>query len=350
MARSGDEFLVRESSDVTLDGEIWGLEVEKADGGTKKYGIAGADGKAEKARKEAETARVAAETKRSEDETARAQAETARAAAEKERAAQQVKNNADQAANNAAAQGLIAVIVEDYDPKTLKPNGAGQNGKMYLVPMPEANAMADAIPVSFALTPTGNGDYVAQRVDSREVGAAGDVYVEWLWVNGQFERIGLSTATLDPITTDIIDAVVAGKNPQGKQVLTTTGLSYLWTQLKAVFAAIGHKHPTSDVTGLDAALGDKATKAELKTVQDSLGKMAIVGGTVSDMNGINRTGFYTGYNNPKGAPTDQAGAHWHIIHMQYASGWKAQIATSFGDGPVYKRVMFEGVWKPWLEL
>ena len=271
MARSGDKFLVRESSDVTLDGEIWGLEVEKADGGTKKYGIAGADGKAEKARKEAETARVAAETKRSEDETARAQAETARAAAEKERAAQQVKNNADQAANNAAAQGLIAVIVEDYDPKTLKPNGAGQNGKMYLVPMPEANAMADAIPVSFALTPTGNGDYVAQRVDSREVGAAGDVYVEWLWVNGQFERIGLSTATLDPITTDIIDAVVAGKNPQGKQVLTTTGLSYLWTQLKAVFAAIGHKHPTSDVTGLDAALGDKATKAELKTVQDSLG-------------------------------------------------------------------------------
>lgn len=78
--------------------------------------------------------------------------------------------------------------------------------------------------------------------------------------------------------------------------------------------------------------------------------MAIAGGTVSDMNGINRTGFYTGYNNPKGAPTDQAGAHWHIIHMQYASGWKAQIATSFGDGSVYKRVMFEGVWKPWWKL
>ena len=78
--------------------------------------------------------------------------------------------------------------------------------------------------------------------------------------------------------------------------------------------------------------------------------MPVLGGAVSDMNGINRTGFYTGYNNPKGAPTDQAGTHWHIIHMQYASGWKAQIATSFGDGPVYKRVMFEGVWKPWWKL
>ena len=276
MARSEDKFLVRESSDVALDGEIWGLEVKQSDGGTKKYGIAGADGQAEKARKEAETARAAAETKRSEDESARAQAETARAAAEKERAAQQAKNNADQAANNAAAQGLIAVIVEDYDPETLKPNGDGQNGKMYLVPMPEANAMAEAIPVSFALTPTGDGEYTARQVDARSA-AAGDVYVEWLWINNQFERIGLSTATLDPITTDHIDAVVSGESPQGKQVLTLTGLSYFWTKLKTAFAAIAHKHVTGDVTGLDAALVDKATKAELKTVQDSLGRFGITG-------------------------------------------------------------------------
>lgn len=86
MARSEDKFLVRESSDVALDGEIWGLEVKQSDGGTKKYGIAGADGQAEAARKEAEAARVNAETKRAEDEAERVQAETARAAAELERA------------------------------------------------------------------------------------------------------------------------------------------------------------------------------------------------------------------------------------------------------------------------
>ena len=269
MAKSEDRFLVRASQDVSLDGEIWGAEVHMSDGSTKTYGIAGADGQAEAARKEAETSRVNAEAKRAEDEEARTQAESARVTAEQERAAQQVKNNADQAANNAAAQGLIAVIVEDYDPVTLKPNGSGQNGKMYLVPMPEANAMAEAIPVSFALTPTDGGEYTARQVDARSA-AAGDVYVEWLWINNQFERIGLSTATLDPITTDHIDAVVSGESPQGKQVLTLTGLTYLWTKLKTAFAAIAHKHVTGDVTGLDTALGDKATKAELKTVQDSL--------------------------------------------------------------------------------
>ena len=269
MAKSEDRFLVRASQDVSLDGEIWGAEVHMSDGSTKTYGIAGADGQAEAARKEAETSRVNAEAKRAEDEEARTQAESARVTAEQERAAQQVKNNADQAANNAAAQGLIAVIVEDYDPVTLKPNGSGQNGKMYLVPMPEANAMAEAIPVSFALTPTDGGEYTARQVDARSA-AAGDVYVEWLWINNQFERIGLSTATLDPITTDHIDAVVSGESPQGKQVLTLTGLTYLWTKFKTAFAAIAHKHVTGDVTGLDTALGDKATKAELKTVQDSL--------------------------------------------------------------------------------
>lgn len=274
MAKSEDRFLVRTSQDVTLDGEIWGAEVHASDGSVKTYGIAGADGQAEAARKEAETAREAAETKRAEDEAARVDAESKRVTAEQERAAQQAKNNSDQAANNAAAQGLIAVIVDNYDPETLKPNGEGQNGKMYLVPMPEANARAEATPVSFALTPTGDGEYTARQVDARSA-AAGDVYVEWLWINNQYERIGLSTATLDPITTDHIDAVASGDSPQGKQVLTLTGLTYLWAKLKTAFAAITHKHVIGDVTGLESELGDKATKAELKTVQDSLSQMIV---------------------------------------------------------------------------
>ena len=344
MAKSDDRFLVRASQDVSLDGEIWGAEVHMSDGSTKTYGIAGADGQAEAARKEAETTREVAETKRAEDEAARTQAETTRAAAEQERAAQQVKNNADQAANNAAAQGLIAVIVEDYDPVTLKPNGSGQNGKMYLVPIPEANAMAEAIPVSFALTPTDGGEYIARQVDARAA-AAGDVYVEWLWINNQFERIGLSTATLDPITTDHIDAVVSGESPQGKQVLTLTGLTYLWTKLKTVFAAFTHKHVTGDVTGLDTALGDKATKAELKTVQDSLGRVpftAYPGTALNDLtNGL--TVYYdSSYNAPSSYGIVCA------VSEEY-NNWIFQVAFStYGD--IFTRLKINHAeWTEWVK-
>lgn len=173
---------------------------------------------------EAETARAAAET-------ARVDAEKARATAEEERAAQQVKNNADQAANNAAALGLYAVKLNDgqYDPNTLKPTISGQNGKMYLVPIPAAAA------ASFVAL-TG-----AKALDE------GDTCVEWMWADG-WERVGLSNATLEGLTTDEIDTVVADGTLQSKSVLNGIGLSYLWTKLKSKFS----------------------TKAELKTVQDSL--------------------------------------------------------------------------------
>lgn len=345
MAKSEDRFLVRASQDVTLDGEIWGAEVRASDGSVKTYGIAGADGQAEAARKEAETAREAAETKRAEDEAARTQAETARAASEKERAAQQVKNNADQAANNAAAQGLIAVIVDNYDPETLKPNGEGQNGKMYLVPMPEANA----IPVSFALTPTGDGEYTARQVDARSA-AAGDVYVEWLWINNQYERIGLSTATLDPITTDHIDAVASGDSPQGKQVLTLTGLTYLWAKLKTAFSAIGHKHPTSDVTGLDTALGDKATKAELKTVQDSLSLCVPYVTGVKDLDSIPNTFcFFMTDASPAGSPAESG--EWFVgLQFRLNDRWMTQALFPIGSTSIYMRAINNGNKYNWIKL
>lgn len=85
MAKSEDRFLLRASQDVSLDGEVWGLQQHLSEGGVRIYGIAGADGQAEAARKEAETAREAAETKRAEDEAARVRAETARAATEEAR-------------------------------------------------------------------------------------------------------------------------------------------------------------------------------------------------------------------------------------------------------------------------
>ena len=165
--------------------------------------------------------------------------------------AKQAKNNADQAANNQAAQGLVAVILTsgEYDTDTLEPTVSGEVGKMYLVPMPQAQAVAAALPVAFTLEETGDGTYAATRAASAE---DGDTYVEWLWINATWERIGLSTATIDPITTDQIDAVCSDGAPQGKQVLNLTGLSYLWAKLKSwatsAFAAVSHKHAAADVT------------------------------------------------------------------------------------------------------
>lgn len=255
MAKSEDRFLVRASQDVSLDGEIWGAEVHMSDGSTKTYGIAGGDGQAEAARKEAETARESAETKRAEDEAARVDAESKRAAAEQERAAQQVKNNADQAANNAAAQGLQVVKLNEgqFDPYTLMPTVSGEVGKLYFVPIPSQamSALAALMDV-----PAGDGQ---------------DNYLEWMSIDGKWERVGMSNATLVGLTTDEIDRIAAGEQVASESVLGGTGLTYLWAKLKTAFAAIAHKHVTGDITGLDTALGDKATKAELKTVQDSLG-------------------------------------------------------------------------------
>ena len=252
MAKSDDRFLVRASQDVSLDGEIWGAEVHMSDGSTKTYGIAGADGQAEAARKEAETAREAADAKRTEDEAARTQAETARAAAEQYRAAQQVKNNADQAANNAAAQGLQVVKLNEgqFDPDTLMPTVSGEVGKLYFVPIPSQAMSALAALVD---VPAGDGQ---------------DNYLEWMSIDGKWERVGMSNATLVSLTTDEIDRIVAGEQVTSESVLDGTKLSYYMTKIKTAFAAFAHKHVTGDVTGLDTALGDKATKAELKTVQD----------------------------------------------------------------------------------
>ena len=225
---------------------------------TAEEGRAGAEterAEAESDRIQAESDRASAETARTEAEEDRADAETLRISAEQERATAQAKNNADQQANNASAQGLVAVILTsgEYDPDTLEPTVEGAVGKMYLVPMPQAQAVAAAIPVRFSLQSQDDGTYVATQAAA----ADGDTYVEWLWIAGAWERIGLSTATIDPITTDQIDSVCSDGAPQGKQVLNLTGLSYLWAKVKAwatgAFAALSHTHPASQVTGLTAS-------------------------------------------------------------------------------------------------
>lgn len=177
----------------------------------------------EQVRTAAESARVRAEQERTQSEDARNQAEQARVSIEQERVRseatrteQQAKNNADQAANNAAAQGLLMRVLGEgeYNPQTGEPTISGETGKMYLVPV------------------SSSGD---------------NKYAEWLWIDGVFERVGMTGATVDPITTDDIDEVVQGTDKQGTGVLSTTGLTYLWTKLKGAFAAHSHTHSANDI-------------------------------------------------------------------------------------------------------
>lgn len=184
----------------------------------------GARGSAEQQRVTAEEGRATAEASRAKAEDARAAAETARADSQKANDAAQAKNNADQAANNLAAQGTKVKVCADgeYDGTSGEPTVDGENGVIYLTPIQSAT-----------------GD---------------NVYNEWLWVDGKFERIGTSGGTFSPITTDQVDSVVADKAPQGNEGLSLTGLSYLWSKLKAAFAPIVHRHVRADITDFPASL------------------------------------------------------------------------------------------------
>ena len=164
---------------------------------------------------QAEAARDAAQDANDERQSANDSAQSSNDAA-------QAKNNADQQLNNQMAQGLQVVILTDgqYDPGTLEPTVSGEAGKLYFVP-------------------AGSGDNE-------------DAYVEWMWVGSAWERVGMSNATIEAVTTDQIDAVVADSAPQGEQVLNLTGLSYLWAKVKTwatgAFAALSHTHAAGDVT------------------------------------------------------------------------------------------------------
>ena len=103
MARSDDKFLVRDSSDVELEGDVYGIELNDEHGRVHRYGIAGADGRAEAERVSNEAERVSAEKARIANEAKRVSAESERAAKDTSRdAATSAANLAASAANSAA--------------------------------------------------------------------------------------------------------------------------------------------------------------------------------------------------------------------------------------------------------
>lgn len=327
----------------------------------------------EQAQADRQSAYESAESSR---DSSYATAEASRDSAQAANDAAQAKNNSDQAANNAAAQGLVAVILSagEYDPETLEPTVSGEVGKMYLVPMPQAQAVAAALPVAFTLEETGDGTYAATRAASAE---DGDVYVEWLWINSAWERIGLSTATIDPITTDQIDAVCSDGAPQGKQVLNLTGLSYLWAKVKAwatgAFAALSHTHPASQVTGLTASRalvsdtsGHPAASAvtatelgyldgvksgvqgQIDALGDSLSQLSPLR-EVSDLNGVNQTRFFCTSQNAANTPEGST-ARFVGFAVVVSATWCNQFVMNLGYGTAYVRGKHDGSWTTWSRL
>ena len=246
---------------------------------------------AEDARAAAEAGRAAAEAARASAEAGRASAEGARAEAEAERERRQAKNDADQAANNAAAQGLQVVKLSDgeYDPSTLAPTVEGQVGRLYFVPIP-SDAMSALMSV------------LGQK------GEPGDSYLEWMWIDGAWERVGMSNATLVSLTTDEIDRIVAGEQVTSEGVLDGTGASYLVKSAR---------------TAIDAELSDKATKSELKAVQDSLSQSllaSIAAGSsrrITDLKSIDTRNPGGGANAPGVAAVEDASA---LVNSPVKSG------------------------------
>ena len=170
----------------------------------------------------------AGESTRVSAETARAAAERERETAEAERASQQAKNNADQVANNAAAQGLQVVKLTDgqYDPSTLEPTVHGEVGKLYFVPD-------------------------AKRGD-------GNLYREWMLIDGEWEQVGMSSASITGLTTNEIDRISDGQSVVSESVLTGNGLTYLWAKQRNAYAPASHKHAMPDLTGVADAISSKA--------------------------------------------------------------------------------------------
>ena len=259
--------VAKEAERVSAEEERKSKETERASAESDRKAAESERKKAEEARKAAETARAQAEQARADAEKARKAAEDARVAAEQARAeaekareTAQAKNNADQAQNNASAQGLQVVKLAEgqYDKATGKPTVDGAVGKLYFVP---ASAVKPA------------------TLAAMGVQTGGDAYIEWMWLDGKWEHIGMSNATITPLTTAEIDRIAAGEGVTSEGVVNGSMLTYLWAKFKAGFAVLAHRHKQSDIDGLADALAGKAASTHRHT-------KAQVDGLESDLSGI----------------------------------------------------------------
>ena len=135
------------------------------------------------------------------------------------------------AINEAIVTRLTTRICSDgeYDPDTLIPTIEGDEKTLYLTP---------------------------DTTSTEEVNA----YIEWLYIGAKFERIGSTAVTIEPVDNATIDAIAEDESKTGEQVLQTTGLTYLWTKLKAKFATLASPAFTGTPTAPTATAGTSDTQ------------------------------------------------------------------------------------------
>lgn len=221
---------------------------------------------AETARDSAESARVAGEAKRAAAESLRESSESSRISAEEARAAAELKRISAETGREVAEaarvvefdqmrqdfQGMQFILLSEgqYDPDTSQPTVEGDTSVIYYVPNPRQTV--------------------------------GDLYLEWRYLklsDGSYlwELIGGRDKLPDAITVADIDAVVSGSDvSKAERYLTLAGLSYLWANIKAWFAAKVHAHDAADIeTGeLSVAHGGTGASSAAGAQYQILGGMA----------------------------------------------------------------------------
>lgn len=153
---------------------------------------------------EAEAERVTNEGLREIAEADRIEAEADRAEAEGERATAEASRQATFADMVATFADAKILVLGDgqYDEEGV-PTIEGAPGVVYFVP-----------------------------VESTE--DDDDHYVEWVCIDGAFERMGTTQANFKAASPEAIDAIIEGEEvDEGNEVVTQSGLKYLWTKIKA---------------------------------------------------------------------------------------------------------------------
>ena len=92
----------------------------------------------------------------------------------------------------------------------------------------------------------------------------------------------MSNATIVGLTTSEIDKAASGQSLTSESVLNGSGLSYLWSKIKAAFSAVGHKHSAADLTSgtlsADRIAADSVTSDKLApAVRDSISHISYSG-------------------------------------------------------------------------
>lgn len=198
---------------------------------------------AEDARKQAETSRVSAEDARARAESERAskeiertQRDSALISAESERvSAEQARVNVEDARKRAedireqnestrqAQEGERVSAEQSRKTRFEQMIDAEQNVKFKIIDAGDTNQ--DGIPTIMGTAG------VIYLVKNRH-GVTDNEYIEWIWLDGEWELFGTSGATVEPITTQDIDEVAREGTISGTRVLNASGLPYLWQKLK----------------------------------------------------------------------------------------------------------------------